>query len=410
MGRLFVVSQRVARPGDVPAAGGLAIALAPVVARHGATWLGADSFSNLIPPAVSHGHATWSNTVLWPALHGLDTGELADSTGRVAYRAYNRLVARALAPRLRDGDRVWIHDFQLLTLGAELRRVGVRARLGFFLHVPLPGRLTQVPGARALLRALLACNSVGFQTDADLAVFHDAAAAGRAECFASAVSVDLHALPCSASVGSDDADAPPFALGVDRLDPSKGLPQRLAAAAAWLADTPAWRFRQIAAPSRTRLPAHRALADHLRRAAGTECRIDLVEHCLPHAEVLAAMSRARIGCVTPLRDGMNLVAKEYVAAQNDADPGVLILSRTAGAARELEAALLVDANDPAAIAAALATASRMPISERRNRQESLRAAIARHTLDDWACDCLERLTGQTTATAAWPATTSPISA
>jgi trehalose 6-phosphate synthase len=427
MSRLVALSHRVLRPDDAtPHAGGLARAVQAAVAAHDGVWFGCEHGTGGAALAAHEaGYLGFSNDVLWPMLHGfaLPDSEVPVATRYAGYCAHNRAWASALAPRLRATDLVWIHDYQLLPLGAALRDRGYRGRIGLFLHVPFPepGQWRRLPMHRSLLRDLLACDLLGFQTTGDRDRFLDAVAATPGLAFRQGEVVQLvdgrrvrtGVYPVGVDVERLRArlqHAPSTALaryapwlagrrlvaGVERLDYTKALPQRIAAYAHWLRARPEaaahTAFVQVAPPSRLPLPAYaRATAAVVQaaeacnaphRGAGVEPLL-LVRQALPHDDVLALLAAARVACVTPLRDGMNLVAQEFVAVQSQADPGVLVLSRGAGAASTLTSALQVDGDDPVAISAALARALQMPLIERQQRLAALRAALRRHGLADW---------------------------
>lgn len=427
MSRLVALSHRVLRPGDAtPHAGGLARTVQAAVAAHDGVWFGCEYGSGTTALASNEaGYLGFSNDVLWPMLHGLalPESEVPVATRYAAYRAHNRAWASAVAPRLHATDLVWIHDYQLLPLGAALRDCGYRGRIGFFLHVPFPepAQWRRLPAHASLLRDLLACELLGFQTTDDRDHFLGAVAATpelaslkgdvvqlagrrRVRTGVYPVGVDVERLrarlPRSARTG-----VAPFApwlagrrlvAGVDRLDYTKALPQRIAAYAHWSQAQPEaaahTAFVQVAPPSRLPLPAYaRANAAVVQaaetcnapyRGAGHEPLL-LVQQALPHDDVLALLEVARVACVTPLRDGMNLVAQEFVAVQSQADPGVLVLSRGAGVASTFTAALHVDGNDPVSISAALSRALQMPLVERQQRMAALQAALRRRSLADW---------------------------
>ncbi len=427
MSRLVALSHRVLRQDDAtPHAGGLVRAVQAAVAAHDGVWLGCEDTSDGTAPAAhDDGYLGFSNDVLWPTLHGFapPASEAPLATRYAAYCARNRAWARELTPQLRLTDLVWIHDYQLLPLAAALRAGGHRGRIGFFLHVPFPEPdvWRSLPMHNALLRDLLACDLLGFQTADDQQRFLttagatadvvscagtvlELAAQRRVHTGVYPVGVDMERLRARLP-HTGPGHATPFApwlagrrlvAGVDRLDYTKALPQRIAAYAHWLQAEPGrtsdTAFVQVAPPSRLPLPAYTRAAAEVARAAaacnapyreaGSE-PLRLVQHALPHDLVLALLAAARVACVTPLRDGMNLVAQEFVAVQSLADPGVLILSNGAGVASTLSSALRVDGGDTAAISAALDCALRMPLAERQQRLLALQMALRRHSLTAW---------------------------
>jgi trehalose 6-phosphate synthase len=437
MNRLVVVSNRVPVPSAGTQAGGLAVALDGLMQKRGGLWFG---WSGAIAPAGT-GQATvveqeggveyatidltqdehdryynaFSNGVLWPLLHTMPEMMQYDRRDARVYREVNARLAANLQPLLRPSDLIWVHDYHLMPLPAALRARGVRNPIGFFLHIPFcaPDVLAAAPEMAELVRDLLAADLIGFQTDNDMANFAAAAqmlagamrGMGNSLLFAGR-RVRLGVFPVEieargfARTAATMAETPAvrrlqhslegqrLILGVERLDPTKGLLQRLAGLRRLLEKRPDWRghatMLQISAMSRKDVDCYRALRAALDREAGA-LNADLgepdwqplrmVSRGAERATVAGYMRQARVGLVTPLRDGMNLVAKEFVAAQNPADPGVLVLSRFAGAARQLEAALLVNPHDPDAMADAMDSALRMGLEERQARWRALWAAI-----------------------------------
>jgi trehalose 6-phosphate synthase len=444
--RLVAVSHRVLLPDEPASTGGLARSVQAALGARGGLWFGWDGtirdadfslpraqraahieYLTLSLTAQQHANAYlgFSNDVLWPTLHSMapPRSAMPMATRYAAYRAQNDAWAAALRPRLRPGDVLWIHDYQLLPFATALRERGFSGPIGFFLHVPFPqyAHWRSLPAPAELLRDLLSCDLLGFQTEQDRANFRRAAAAALPGIQSSAdgairlgrrriqigvypVGVDVDALRQRAGAAdrngrtrvADWAAGRRLVAGVDRLDYTKGLLERIAAYDWWLqrhagagAHTG---FVQLTPPSRTALPAYARTGAALTRAveacnaahrSAAHDPILLLQHALPHDAVLALLAAAGVACVTPLRDGMNLVAQEFVAVQPLADPGVLILGRGAGAAQALTDALLVDAGDPAEIAAALTRALQMPLSERQQRLAGLQTALRRQSLTAW---------------------------
>ncbi len=440
MKRLVIVSNRVPDPAAGAQAGGLAVALGGLMEKHGGLWFGwsgrvtgageaerrgvrraragAVDYATIDLSEEEHRryYNNFANGVLWPLLHTMPELMRYDRSDAEAYRAVNKRFAAGLAPLLGADDLIWIHDYHLLPLAAALRGRGVRNPIGFFLHIPVcaPEVLEAAPEMAELLRDLLAADLLGFQTEGDLANFVAAAQtlagatrgplntllyAGRrirlgvfpveiaADEFARTAAEMAH-LPQVRRL-QRSLDGQKLVLGVERLDPSKGLLQRVDALRRLFAARGEWRGSvtavQIAAMSREGVESYQTLRAALDRATGALNAelgtpdwqpLRLVVHGVARPVVAGYLRLARVGLVTPLRDGMNLVAKEFVAAQDPDDPGVLVLSRFAGAARQLEAALLVNPRDPDALADALHTALRMGLEERRARWRALWAAIA----------------------------------
>ncbi|MGM0586176.1 MAG: alpha,alpha-trehalose-phosphate synthase (UDP-forming) [Pseudomonadota bacterium] len=437
-GRLIVVSNRV--PLDGPGSGGLVVALHEALAQRGGLWIGAETVErdeprpgfrrhpaegyekltfDLTPRDEAEYYLGFSNSVLWPLCHrraDLIDYEAAHLEG---YERVNRRLARDIAEILEPCDRLWIHDYHFFPLAHHLRELGVANRIGFFLHIPFPNLsdLSALPRGEVFGEWIAAHDLVGLQTERDVASCLEFFRADpRAELMLDgtvkygARNVSVHSFPVGIDVETmtEAADArradatlrlgdgERLIIGVDRLDYSKGLPSRLKAMEAWLdargPDEPRATLLQIAPPSRERVQAYREIRDEIEqmtgRINGAHSEIDWIPVRYIHKPVardlLAALyRRADVGFVTSLADGMNLVAKEYVACQDPDDPGVLVLSRFAGAAERMEAALIVNPYDIAEMAGALARALSMPLEERRARQAELMADVVEHDLRWW---------------------------
>jgi trehalose 6-phosphate synthase len=443
MERLVIVSNRVATNvrGDE---GGLATALRAALQRREAVWFGwsGEVIDGEPGPARVHhdGRLTrvlldlkrqdfegyygqFANRTLWPLFHYRINLTEYHRDAWAAYRRVNELFAKRLAEMLNPDDTVWVHDYHLIPLGAELRRLGLANRIGFFLHIPFPApeALATLPVHEALVRALFAYDLVGFQTDGDLQAFSDyvvreadgwmtadgvAHAFGtqvRAGCFP--ISIDTAGIAAHAARASgtnlaarlrDSLAGCKLIIGVDRLDYTKGLVRRLAAVEQLLETRPHYRraavMLQIATPSREDVPEYQQIRAELDAWAGRingrfgEPDFSPVRYLNRRfrQDTLFGFYRAsRVGLVTPLRDGMNLVAKEFVASQPADDPGVLVLSRFAGASRELDAALIVNPFDVHQVADALDRALAMPVEERRERHAAMMARLEEHDVHAW---------------------------
>jgi trehalose 6-phosphate synthase len=348
----------------------------------------------------------------------------------LSYREVNAFMARALL-RFRKADTAfWVQDYHFLALGAELRELGVTEPVGFFLHTPWPARnvICGVPHARELIEAMLAYDLIGFQTEEDCenflaAVQHelDLQVHGgvilsrqgrtRAAVFPIGIDVELFAQYAAKASAHPEVsrlrrslNGDRLAIGVDRLDYSKGLINRIRAFDQMWSDHSSLlrtaSLLQIATPSRGAIEAYGNLQNEVAKLVsdvnGRHGEIDWTPIRYLNKgfgqAVLAGLYRtAQVGVVTPLQDGMNLVAKEYVAAQNPADPGVLVLSKFAGAANELDAALLVNPHDIDSMARTIATALTMPLTERRMRWEAMMAKLRRGTIQQWFANFVEEL-------------------
>ncbi len=441
--RLVVVSNRVPAPSAAGAqAGGLAVALYSLMQQRGGLWFGwsgktSDStslrmvedgavrYATMDLTAEEHDrfYSEFSNATLWPLLHSMPELMTYDRRNAQVYREVNDRFADKLTPLLRPGDMIWVHDYHLVALPAALRARGADGPIGFFLHIPFPGAdlLAKVPESSALVRDLLAADVIGFQTENDVRNFADAAVrmagaergAGsflqfegrRIRIGAFPVGIEPHEFATTAQDAWGSASAvrlrrslsqQSLIIGVDRLDPTKGLLQRFAGFRRLLERAPDWHRRvtllQIAAESRTDVAAYRDLRQSMEQEAGhlnsafadpdwTPLR--LIARAVPRDTIAGYMRGARVGLVTPLRDGMNLVAKEYIAAQNPDDPGVLVLSRFAGAAEQLGSAILVNPYDADEMADAIDQALNMGLAERQDRWQQGWDAIKDSSAIGW---------------------------
>jgi trehalose 6-phosphate synthase len=376
-------------------------------------------------------YRVYSNGVLWPVLHDrLDLADF-DAGGAAGYARVNRRFADALRPLLRDDDTIWVHDFHLIPLASELRAQGSAHRIGFFLHVPVPpaSLLAALPSAAALLRTFAAYDVVGLQTQRDvehLAEFLvrelDATELGDDRFRLDGREFALRAVPIGIDVDAFQAlgraaDAQEMLrnvreqyarrrliVGIDRLDYTKGIPQRVRAFGHLLEHHPDLRrdatLIQVAAPSREDLGAYTDIRAEIESLVGTLnghygeldwMPVRYLRRAVARRRTPGLFAASRVALVTPLRDGMNLVAKEFVAAQDPADPGVLVLSRFAGAAERLTDAVLVNPYDAAATAEAIDAALRMPLAERRMRHEKLLARIRAEDVHWWSRTFLDAL-------------------
>jgi trehalose 6-phosphate synthase len=453
MARLVIVSNRVPDPAESgQRAGGLVVGLAAAL-MPGTLWFGWSGKTAEITSATAksveangRAYATidlgeadyrayylgFSNGTLWPLFHMMPGSMEFDRAEYATYREVNQAFAAALIPLLRDDDLIWIHDYQMLGVAVALRAAGVANRIGFFLHIPFPapGLFEILPPANELLEAMLAHDVIGFQTETDRAHFLGAMARGlhlaesggvithgnrQIACIVTPIGIDPEAFTQLAANIARRIDARrvveslagrALMIGVDRLDYTKGLPARFAAYSRFLKTYPGHRrqisFLQIAAPSREEVDRYRALREELNHKAGAIngaysdfdwVPLRYMTRTAARAMVAGLYRIARIGLVTPLRDGMNLVAHEYVAAQNPADPGVLILSRFAGAAEIMPEALLVNPYDTDAVAEAIARALVMPQEERQERHEALLARVKTVSAASYCAGFTARLAG-----------------
>jgi trehalose 6-phosphate synthase len=446
LARLIVVSNRVAVPSGANGnqAGGLAVAVRSLLKRRSGIWFGwsgtVSSEGEAATKTIRHGDMSYvvtdlaeadyqeyyngfANRVLWPILHyRLDLAEYSrrDLSG---YRRVNAHFAAQLHALLRPDDIIWVHDYHLIPLAKMLRDRGHRNRIGFFLHVPFPPPdiLTALPNHEWLIPQLSAYDLVGLQTENDVTncarylenecrlqerenhTFHTAGRTVRVGAFPIGIETGEFSRLARRSVRSplvrnvlDSLAGRAMMIGVDRLDYSKGLGQRMDAFEHFLAVYPDWRgkvtYLQITPKSRSEIQEYAGMERTISEAAGringaygeaAWTPIRYVNRAYSRSALAGLFRSARVGLVTPLRDGMNLVAKEYIAAQDPEDPGVLILSRFAGAAAELTAALLVNPYDPEAVAVSIAHALAMPLKERRSRHAALFHVISENDLKNW---------------------------
>jgi len=449
-GRLVVVSNRVALPQQT-STGGLASAMQAALRERGGLWFGWSGkvsgnrelhqhtdgpidYATIDLSRTDHDdfYAGFANSTLWPLLHYRP--DLVDYQREHldGYLRVNELFAEHLVKLLKPSDILWVHDYHLIPLAAMLRARGVRNRIGFFLHTPLPAAalLIALPQHRALLETLASYDLIGLHSARDLRALEDyflheaggamrpggglRAASGRsfrAGVFPISIDTALVAKTARAAEAHEEIgqlrkslEGRSLIIGVDRLDYSKGLAQRFMAYAHLLEREPELHrritFLQIAPPSRGAVPEYRQIRRELERMAGhingmyaapDWAPIRYVNQSFPHSLLTGYYRHARVGLVTPLRDGMNLVAKEYVASQNPKDPGVLILSRFAGAAFELSDALLVNPADTAEVADALERALKMPLKERRQRWRSMMDVLERRDITVWRNAFLDAL-------------------
>jgi trehalose 6-phosphate synthase len=454
-GRLIAVSNRVARPRQGHAAGGLAVGVLAALQEHGGIWFGWNGKTTQSEPhdarLVHDGNITYatinlndaefdayyngfSNETLWPLFHYMLGFFKFDRHNFEAYLRVNALFARKLIALLEPSDVIWIHDYHLIPLAAELRRAGVEQPIGFFLHVPFPAfdLLRALPVHEHLLRALCAYDVVGFHTERDLRCFQECivqpqiggsvlsdgrmSLGGRvfsAGVFPIGTDVDEcarlaehHGTKRPVQRLRDSLHGRKMLIGVDRLDYSKGLPERFHAYERLLEHYPVNRghvvLLQIAPPTRTGIRTYDDIREQLEGIAGhingRFAEIDWVpvrylNRGYDRGTLMALYRVAKVGLVTVVRDGMNLVAKEYIAAQDPADPGVLVLSTLAGAAQELAEAVIINPYDTDGVAAGIQTALEMSLAERQQRHAVLLQTLRRNDINAWRRRFLEALRG-----------------
>jgi trehalose 6-phosphate synthase len=457
MSRLIVVSNRVNPPGGKgeESVGGLAMALAAALREYSGIWFGwsgrtTPMFTGQLAMRRIEGvtvatvdleqsdydeyYNGYANKTLWPLFHYRVDLTAYDRTFDEGYQRVNRRFAETLRPLIEPDDLIWVHDYHLIPMARELRRLGVKNRIGFFLHIPWPAHqlMVTLPSHRALVEALFEYDLVGFQTPEYVTAFQEyvlAEAGGevlepdRLKAFGRTVQtgafpIGVDATDFAEMVASERAAKTydrmaahtvfrKLIVGVDRLDYSKGLEERFLGFERFLADNPDLRREvlmvQVAPVSRESVNSYQEIRGRLDalsgRINGEHADLDwnplrCVNRNYRRDELAGLYRAAKVGLVTPLRDGMNLVAKEYVAAQDPADPGVLILSRFAGAANQLPAALIVNPNSPEEISEALKRALTMPLAERIERWRALFDNVRGEDVGAWRDAFVGALAGE----------------
>ncbi len=446
MSRLIIVSNRVAPAKNRKSGGegGLSVAVNAAMHERGGVWFG---WSGRVfdhepgaPDIFDAGRVTYAlvdlsqrdhdeyyngyaNRTLWPLFHyRLDLTEFS-RRNLAGYQRVNHLFASKLLPLLRPNDQIWVHDYHLIPMAEQLRAIGCEQRIGFFLHIPWPALeiLLALPNHRNIVRALCAYDLIGFQTNRDFRAFceyieleagGDVHEDGTIEAYgrvlqaaAFPIGIDTDTVAAYAVEAEtsrqnrrlvESLHGRKMVIGVDRLDYSKGLVARMEAVDHLLKANPDLRGRvttmQIAPPSRADVPEYVEIRQQLETIVGHVNGAYAEYDWVPirylnkgfTRRTLAGFYRlSHVGLVTPLRDGMNLVAKEYVAAQKPEDPGVLILSRFAGAAEELNSALIVNPYDVEGVADAMRRALIMPLEERRERWQTMFDWLQQYDVAAW---------------------------
>ena len=445
-GRLIVVSNRVPLGGQ--GSGGLVVAMHECLTDQGGIWIGAKQIEDGTPSETFERHEAegyekmtfdltrqdeeeyylgFSNSVLWPLCHrrtDLIDFETAYAEG---YERVNQRLARMLAEVVEPNDRIWVQDYHFFPLAAHLRNMGVRNKIGFFLHIPFPNvsDLPALPSFEVFGDWIAAYDLFGLQTRRDVAacleffrtrndaeMMLDGSLKYRSRTFqvrSFPIGIDAEAMNEAADVKLAECKLRLLAderlmIGVDRLDYSKGLLNRFKAVEAYLdqlgPDEPRVSLLQIAPPTRERVLAYREMRDELEQLTGkvngAHSELDWTPVRYIHRPVdrslLAALyRRADIALVTSFADGMNIVAKEYVASQDPEDPGVLILSHFAGAAEQMEQALLVNPYDVPEMTEAICRALKMPLEERKERHQDLLKGVKEQDIRWWSQTYLHAL-------------------
>lgn len=442
MSRIVIVSNRVADLRRKTQTGGLAVALAAAMRQRGGIWFGwSGNTEDLAAPAireeignvaavsiplsqreVDEYYLGYANSVLWPLFHyRLD---LVDHRPNFleTYAAVNRKFASELIPFLKPDDLIWVQDYHLMPMAARLRELGCGHRIGFFLHIPFPppDMLAATSNHREMIEWLLEFDLIGLQTWTDVGNLtryleeHMGLTENdgtyrygnrRVRVARFPIGIDATEFAAMARKEPDDVAIDLMRrkllgqrqiIGVDRLDYSKGLPERMRAYGRLLALHPEYErvvsFLQIAPPTREDVDAYANIRLELEVLAGSIngrfadfnwTPIRYIHRSVPREKLAPLFRGSDVGFVTPLRDGMNLVAKEYIAAQDVENPGVLVLSQFAGAAEELDEALLVNPYDVDEMSRRLYQALQMPLAERRRRHGYLLEKVVRDNAMAW---------------------------
>jgi trehalose 6-phosphate synthase len=446
--RLVVVSNRVAVPDpEGPRhAGGLAVAVNAALKHRDGLWFGwsgdiSENGGSYTPKVIERRRRSFvtidlseqdfqeyyngfANRVLWPILHyRVDLAEFTN-VELGGYLRVNARFADALSGFIRPDDWIWVHDYHLLSLARELRARGHDNPIGFFLHIPCPPPdiLLALPQHAETIGTLGHYDLVGTQTEHDadnLRRYFELQGASlsrnrasldidgrrvQLRAFAVSIATKVYARTARSAIRSDFANevrdslaGRKLILGVDRLDYSKGIPHRIQGFGQFLDTYPEWRqhitYLQVTPKSRSEVPEYGDINQLVNTLVGqingrygepAWTPIRYVNRAYSRASLAALYRMAAVGLVTPLRDGMNLVAKEYIAAQNPENPGVLVLSQFAGAAEELDGAILVNPHETEAMATAIDAALRMPLAERQARHKRMYRHLAANDIDHWA--------------------------
>ncbi|GGD55320.1 MULTISPECIES: alpha,alpha-trehalose-phosphate synthase (UDP-forming) [Caballeronia] len=458
MSRLIVVSNRVAPVQEgKPSAGGLAIGVLDALKETGGVWFGWSGEivgESAAPVVEKNGNVTYatvgltrrdydqyyrgfSNATLWPTFHYRNDLSRFDREEYAGYMRVNATLAAKLKTLLQPDDIIWVHDYHMLPFAQELRKIGVTNPIGFFLHIPfpVPEVMRTVPPHEELMTAMCQYDVVGFQTDNDKQSFVDyiersgrghSSEDGMLQAFGRMLKVGAYpigiypdAIAKAAEQFSgrkqvkslrDSMRGRKLIMSVDRLDYSKGLVERFQAFERLLLTAPGWHGRvslvQIAPPTRSDVQTYQRIRQNLEGEAGRIngrfaqldwTPIQYLNRKYERNLLMALFRLSQVGYVTPLRDGMNLVAKEYVASQDPADPGALVLSQFAGAADQLPGALVVNPFDLSQMSEALERALSMPLAERQARHADMMAPLRENNLSVWRDSFLSDLRSVATA-------------
>lgn len=457
MSRLIVISNRVNPPADtaVASVGGLAMALSAALRQENGVWFGwsgkvTQRFSNQIAIQRIGGvtvalinleqqdlqeyYNGYANNTLWPLFHHRPDLVAFERSFDEGYARVNQRFANTVFPLIEPDDIVWVHDYHMIPMGKRLREKGLKNRIGFFLHIPwpAPALLTTLPRHQELVESLFDYDLIGLQNEenanslieyvlqfADGKILPD----GRISAYGKTTSIKAFPIGIDAKEFMEASTSQKareyyelmryssagrkLIVGVDRLDYSKGLEERFVAYDQFLRNHPDYQgnvfFLQIATPSRGEVNAYQSIREKLDSMSGhingEHATVDwvplrYVNRSYRRDELAGIYRAAHVGLVTPLRDGMNLVAKEYIAAQDPEDPGVLVLSEFAGAAAQMKDALIVNPFDRESVAEAIREALAMPLRERIARYEALMHGVINDDVVAWRDNFVRELKSQ----------------
>jgi len=439
--------------------GGLVTALEPVMREAGGVWIGWSGDTGpapgpfrandldlvgvgLTPDQFRDYYEGFCNATLWPLYHDVIAPPQFHRRWWDAYVTVNRRFARAAAEQAAPGATVWVHDYQLQLVPQMVREQRSDVRIGFFNHIPFPGYeiFAQLPWRRPVVEGLLGADLAGFQRRADATNFlracrravglatrgpavRVAEPGGTRKIQAAAFPISIDAKGLAETARSDDVrkravevrealgEPGLVLLGVDRLDYTKGILHRLRAYGELVADERLGRrpvLIQVASPSRERVEAYQTLRDEVEVMVGRingaygevgYAPVHYLHQSFPREEMAALYLAGEVMLVTPLRDGMNLVAKEYVACRND-ETGALVLSEFTGAADELAGAFLVNPHDIGGLKDAIVRAANTGPAEARRRMRAMRKRVFEHDVARWASSFLDALSGKPAGSAA----------
>ena len=454
MGRLVVVSNRTLNPQEHDVSGGLAVGVLSALKKKGGLWFGwSGQVSSDNNQQVKHSrfenidYATidldqndyqqyylgFCNSVLWPLLHFFLNQIKFKQSEYQRYLKVNHLFAKHLVDELREDDMLWVHDYHFMPLARNLRVMGCKQKTGLFLHVPFPSFqvFRTLPVWKQILEYLCEFDAIGFQTENDRQSFMECIENGlslpvakegfyfnekivKVSVFPIGIDCQHVASLCADSEGHDEAcflqdsikqtETRKLIIGADRLDYSKGLIERIHGYKSMLDTFPEMLRKtvmlQISQPSRTEIDGYQQMKQQLQNTAGAInaeygtadwTPIRYVNSSYEQSLLFQFFRISHVGLITSLRDGMNLVAKEYIAAQDVINPGVLVLSEFTGAAEELSEAVLVNPYDNNSIAQGLYQALNMPILERQLRHQTMLKHLKINSVHVWASNFIDFL-------------------